>query len=749
MRTVDGGEGCVLGAMPVAHEGGETSSATLDAEFVIPRDCYELVGRDVELFASFDPWNRIGDREVDPLVEQLEQAQTPSDFSLYNVVAAAALSVEGCESCETSYALGSSPGLDAQLQELSTSSTVAVLPVSGEDGTQPQQDHPTIDFTVSSLARVTGLDSGEGLPEGQVRLRHTLRPLGSHDEGMPLIERKGDFVGHAYELSVPSYGDLTTVSALSIEGETRELIAEGSWSDIDEFELVTCLETEFEQAIYAGEAEPRANDCGAIPVVIVREPVGVDGQPLPHPGAAKARSAEVWGGSWGADSGYGFGYSGVDFEAWLDNNGSDTATTTHHGIDVASPGSWFEAGVYATGTVFDNTVDLINIYATFIAYDFGGGGVAMAAKILWKEYIPEFELQLKNGIPLSINEIFDAVNLDVPLEYTTPSLSLVGVSFNDGCGSVNAGIWIDATIGIDGDNTTITVRSTTQGVEVEGVIEPFATLTAHAGATVQYAEYLHGGIEAALDVVDVRVPFTAAVEFIDYDPLDAFRLQFTESAIANITALSGKIGFSIWYKVCFIFCWEDDHTHTIATWDGIDLGSYSLFSANQNLNLGTETTNGGGSWCSASDQELLSGDFDGDGAEDYLCWRTSDGHWSYDFGSDGFHGSELSRDSTWCGANDQILVGDFNGDGRDDLLCHGNGLKQIDIANTYGVHASVNKSLSFSWCDGGTYVLRIEDVNDDGLDDWHCYKYATGKNYVMYNSGAPDYFDGTSDWTYY
>jgi hypothetical protein len=72
--------------------------------------------------------------------------------------------------------------------------------------------------------------------------------------------------------------------------------------------------------------------------------------------AGKVRSAETWGDSWGANSSYGFGYSGLTFMTWLDVNGSDVATETYKGIDVHSAGSWFEAGVDSYATVFGTDV---------------------------------------------------------------------------------------------------------------------------------------------------------------------------------------------------------------------------------------------------------------------------------------------------------------------------------------------------------------------------------------------------------
>ncbi|KIG19274.1 hypothetical protein DB30_03830 [Enhygromyxa salina] len=746
MRTSDGAAGCVLGAMPVEHtsdpeqlEGVDSPTAYAnEAEFMVDRECYELAGRDdVELFASFDPWNRIGDRVID--------ASNPTGYDIYSVVAAAAVSLEGCETCETQYSLHDNPGLDAQLRELNLSSVVAVVPVAAPDGEAPALVNRP-DFSVTSRSRITGLADGKALDEGQVHIAHHIRPLGSTDAGLPLIQRKNDEPSTLANVEVPSNGDLTVSSALYLEDAAREAIVNGAWSNIEEFELVTCLETQFDQAVYPGELEPRANDCAAVPVVIVRQVVGEDGLPVSQPGAASARSAEVWGDSWGANSSYGFGYSGLSFETWLDVNGSDGAATTYKGIEIHSAGSWFEAGVYSEGTVFDNSVDVLDIYATFIGYDFGGGGVAMGASIFTYEFIPEFEIQLSDGDPVSLQDIFDAASLDID-PTLTKSVSLVGVNFDDGCGSVSAGLWLEGTVGIDTEQTTITASTTRQGVEVEGTITPFMDIAAKAGTTVNYSEYVSGGIIATLNLLELDVPFTVGVEVIDYSPLSAVRLVFNEYASAFLTTLSGDITFSINYTIPWPICWANcsgDHTHTIASWNGYST-TIDFFDLTQIVNVGDDKPSG--TWCTGSTQELFAGDFNGDSATDYLCHGTDNGKKWIDFQSGGaFGGTDWVRSANWClDSSGELLVGDFNGDGRDDMLCHGSSTKWIDYADANGEFWGTDWSAASTWCTGSNAVLYTDDYDGDGRDDLYCYNKVSDTKYLDY-ADANGQFGGT-DWT--
>ncbi|MCY1069806.1 esterase [Nannocystis sp. RBIL2] len=729
----DGSVGCTLGAMPVTHAGEGAASYAHEAVFVVPATCHELAGRDdLALFVAFDPWNRIGDREID--VEEVGGYR-----SEYEMVAGAALGERACDDCTARHALLDSPGMDAQLRELNLSSVVVMLPVDPEGhALEPAADRP--DLNVSALSRVVGLPAGKGLERGRVQIGSRIRPRGSSEPGRALIQRKGGESGERAPVKVPGYGDVTTGLALYLDDATRQAIAAGEWAGVQEFELVTCLATDFAQAVYRGETEPRADDCGTLPITVVRQVVDPEGPPVQARTAGKVRSAETWGDSWGANSSYGFGYSGVSFMTWLDVNGSDGPTTTYKGIDVHSAGSWFEAGVDAHATVFNNNVNLIDIYATFIGYDFGGGGVAMGASVFLTDFIPEFEIQLADGVPVSLQEMFDAAGLDID-PTLTQSVTLVGVNFDDGCGSVSAGLWIDATIGIDTEETTITAGTTEEGVEVSGTVTPFFNLAAKAGTSVHYSEYLSGGITATLDLLDLHVPFTVSVEYVDFAPLDAVKLVFSEYAEAVLTTLSGDISFDIKYKIPWPICWANctkSHSHTIASWDGLST-SIEFFDLSQTVRAGTQQASA--YWCTHTGAKLHSGDFDGDGAADYLCHDTADGRLWIDYDGS-FGGTDWSRSASWC-IGGKLLIGDFNGDGRDDLMCHNYANKVIDYADSNAQFMGADWSYTLSWCVHGGAEIEAGDYDKDGRDDLHCHD-STGKKWLDY-ADTNGRFGGT-DW---
>jgi hypothetical protein len=108
-------------------------------------------------------------------------------------------------------------------------------------------------------------------------------------------------------------------------------------------------------------------------------------------------------------------------------------------------------------------------------------------------------------------------------------------------------------------------------------------------------------------------------------------------------------------------------------------------------------------WCSHATAQLLVGDFNGDGRDDMLCHDVSSGYKWIDFASTSgtFLGTDWERNSSWCNhSNGRLFTGDFNGDGRDDWLCHDvlTGSKWIDFADASGAFLGTDWSLAMNWC---------------------------------------------------
>ena len=584
------GVGCILGAMELAHS-GETSETTLDQEFFVGSACAPLVGRDdVELFAAFDPW------------EETSYAARPDATgaaSMFEAVHANALDVADCEACDVATAVAESPGQDAQLRELGLDTTVAVLDVSAD----PEVDVPGTGgaphFAVSNRLRVTGLDKGESMGAEAVGMQYRIRPLPGTDahaeldanaqQFVTLLSRRGEDFRALAPVDATGQIDHAGAAAVYIADEARTMMSHGAWADVEEFELEACVVTDFDEAVFAGESGARDNNCGTLPVVVVRRFVTEDGpiaQPSSdHEGAAKAREADAWSTGWSTSNGN-LGTTGFDFSVWVDINSSDTATSTYGGRSVAYAGSWFEAGALATGTVFDYQQTLADIYASFIAYNGGGGAVYMGANLLGYDFISPIAINTDDGITLTLQDILDAAGSSAEPVFSK-NISIVGFSFDDGCGSVNAGVWANGQIGIDTEETSITLQVVPGSTTVTGVFNPYASVAAEAGTTVNYGDFIEGSLVASVDLVRVDVPFTASAQ-LNYNGNGMQSLVFNQGADLELSALAGNITFSTkWKGGCFLFFCSGDvtHDHELVSWDGLST-SFPLFNASQTIDLG-------------------------------------------------------------------------------------------------------------------------------------------------------------------
>lgn len=603
----DGGElGCVLGALPAKQAEAGATHLSLGAEFFVNADCRDMVGRDdVELFVAFDPW---GGTEVDREGTTIEEPT-----GLYDIVRGSMLDLQDCAGCRTATELLDSPGIDAQLREVGLHSSVAVLRLPEAEDQVEMPSVETPHFEISSAARVTGLAKGQGPLEGEAFMTYRIRPQagalgtdGLDDESLswaPLWERRRDddgMVHYADQVALDARGQvaLQRASAVYIGEDVAARMGAGDWQGITEYELQVCVGTTVEQAVYDGETTPRDNDCAVLPVVVVHDRVGPhgergveDGEVLP--GGAKARSAEVWGTGWSTTTTFlGTDYvSGLDFETWLDINASDSSSTTYGGNSVASAGSWFEAGVLSQATVFNNVLTILDASATLIGYDSGGGEIEVYVETFGDVLVNTYA-NTAQGIFVSLDDILSS-NVETVF---TEDVVLVGYEFDDGCGTVEAGIFLEGYVGIDRELTGLTVTQVGGGgVQIVGDIVPVAGVDAVSKASAGYSGFLSINVELAinLNIFEITFPFQATVT---YQPGTPATLTFTESVSLGLSSLSGNITFSFDYE---FWCpnpftnWtcEDDHSHTLVSWDGIS-DNFPLFSWAQSFEFGT-----GASFC--------------------------------------------------------------------------------------------------------------------------------------------------------
>ncbi len=159
------------------------------------------------------------------------------------------------------------------------------------------------------------------------------------------------------------------------------------------------------------------------------------------------------------------------------------------------------------------------------------------------------------------------------------------------------------------------------------------------------------------------------------------------------------------------------------------------------------------SFCNGGDtRRLFTGDFNGDGKDDLLCFDTSTGSEFIDYAdaSGRFDTHDWSAANSFCNGTSgrRLHVGDFNGDGRDDLLCFdtNTGDEFIDYADSLGRFNGHDWSAAVGFCDAtSNRRLHVGDFNGDGKDDLFCHDLGTGAEYIDY-ADANGRFAGT-DWS--
>jgi len=154
-----------------------------------------------------------------------------------------------------------------------------------------------------------------------------------------------------------------------------------------------------------------------------------------------------------------------------------------------------------------------------------------------------------------------------------------------------------------------------------------------------------------------------------------------------------------------------------------------------------------GGWCKGSTEELLVGDFNGDGSADLLCHQTETGKLWVDYADDDgrFNGTDWVRDAGWCrGSTERPYVGFFDDDDNADLLCfeQSTGTKWVDLANSDGEFNGTNWARTDGWCSHAGGTLLIGDFNGDFVDDLLCTDKVTPRMWFDYSNGD-GHFDGT------
>ena len=124
----------------------------------------------------------------------------------------------------------------------------------------------------------------------------------------------------------------------------------------------------------------------------------------------------------------------------------------------------------------------------------------------------------------------------------------------------------------------------------------------------------------------------------------------------------------------------------------------------------------------------LTGDLDGDGEDEIIVWRPSNGKW-YSKRTDGSLVYASGSEPSWGRAGDVPLVGDLDGDGADEMV-----ISRPSSGKWYGLN--VNKARMWTsgyepvWGKRGDFPM-LGDLNNDGIDDLVIWRSSNEKWYGL------------------
>jgi hypothetical protein len=144
----------------------------------------------------------------------------------------------------------------------------------------------------------------------------------------------------------------------------------------------------------------------------------------------------------------------------------------------------------------------------------------------------------------------------------------------------------------------------------------------------------------------------------------------------------------------------------------------------------------------STDEQVVIGDFDGDGKDDIATWLARTTRQAYVALS---IGTGMTKETVWTESigfdpSDVLLAGDANGDGRDDLICFARRLGRVYVALSTGTSFAA-PALWHSWFAVSVFERpRVADVNGDGRADIVTFATdnpaARGDVYVALSDGA-------------
>ncbi|MEQ8787933.1 MAG: FG-GAP-like repeat-containing protein [Pirellulaceae bacterium] len=151
-------------------------------------------------------------------------------------------------------------------------------------------------------------------------------------------------------------------------------------------------------------------------------------------------------------------------------------------------------------------------------------------------------------------------------------------------------------------------------------------------------------------------------------------------------------------------------------------------------------------WINGFD-EVEVGDFDGDGRDD-LLFRQVDSGWNrilFARGNEEFSPVTDRIPRGWINGFDEVVSGDFDGDGRDDLLFRevDSGFNRILFARGVESFVEVTDRIPRGWINGAEEVVA-GDFDGDGRDDLLFRQVESGDNRILFARGNEQFVEVTN-----